>query len=277
LTGVADLAKRRNLPIYTHVYETRSQAVFAREKYAEFGGSLLKYMDSVGLLGPHVSIAHGVWPDAKEIELLGATGTGVVLNMLSNLRLRSGVAPIAAYRRLDVPLALGSDNCSCSDIHSLFPVMKAYCLLGGISEPDVAAPTAVESIGLATRGGAARAGVAKMIGAIEPGMRADIVALDLNDPAFRPLNSVARQVVYSATGRAVRHVWVDGRHVVADGATTRVDEARLLQELAALMPGVTKHLDKLRGDALVLKGHFAELQARAWSKPLPYNRYLERS
>jgi 5-methylthioadenosine/S-adenosylhomocysteine deaminase len=277
LKGVADLAKRRNLPIYTHVYESRSQVLFAREKYAEFGGSLLKFMEHVGLFGPHVSIAHGVWPDAEEIELLSATGAGVVLNMLSNLRLRNGVAPIAAYRRLGVPLALGSDNCSCSDIHSLFPVMKAYCLLGGIIEPEAPPPTAVEAIRLATLGGAARAGVSNKIGAIEPGMRADMVALDLNDPSFRPLNSVARQVVFSATGRAVRHVWVDGRHVVANGAATQVNEAKLVEEMAAVMPGVTKRLDQLRADALVLKGYFAELQARALSKPLRHNRYLERS
>jgi hypothetical protein len=119
--------------------------------------------------------------------------------------------------------------------------------------------------------------VAGKIGAIEAGMRADIIALDLNDPSFRPLHSVARQVVYSETGRAVRHVWVDGRHVVANGAATRVNEAKLMEELAAVMPGVSRQLEKLRGNALVLKGYFAELQLRAWANPLPYNRYLGRS
>jgi 5-methylthioadenosine/S-adenosylhomocysteine deaminase len=277
LKGIVDLANRRNLPIYTHVYETRSQLVFAREQYAEFGGSLFQFMEACGLLGPRVSIAHGVWPALDEIEFLAGTGTGVVLNMLSNLRLRSGVAPISAYRRLGVPLALGSDNCSCSDIHSLFPVMKAYCLLGGIIEPEAPPPTAVEAIRLATLGGAARAGASNKIGALEPGMRADIIALDLNDPAFRPLHSVAKQVVYSETGRSVRHVWVDGRHVVANGAATQVDENKLLKEMAAVMPAVTKQLDKLRGDALTLKGYFAELQAKTWARPRPYNRYLQQS
>ena len=277
LKGVVALAERRNLPIYTHVYESRSQRIFAREHYAEYGGSIFRYMEACGLVGPHVSIAHGVWPDPDEIEFLAGTGTGVVLNMLSNLRLRNGVAPIAAYRRLGVPLALGSDNCSCSDIHSLFPVMKTYCLLGGIMEPQAPPPTAVEAIRIATLGGAARAGVGDKIGALEPGMRADIVALDLNDPAFRPLNSVAKQIVYSETGRSVRHVWVDGRHVVADGATTRVDESKLLTEMAELMPAVRQQLEKLRGDASRLAGAFAELQKRAWSRPLTYNRYLEKS
>jgi 5-methylthioadenosine/S-adenosylhomocysteine deaminase len=277
LKGVVDLANRRSLPIYTHVYESRSQLIFAREQYAEFGGSIFKFMEACGLLGPHVSIAHGVWPAPDEIEFLARTGTGVVLNMLSNLRLRNGVAPISAYRRLGVPLALGSDNCSCSDIHSLFPVMKTFCLLGGIMEPEAPPPTAVEAIRLATLGGAARAGVSDKIGALEPGMRADIVALDLSDPAFRPLHSVAKQLVYSETGRSVRHVWVDGRHVIANGAATRVDESKLLKEMAAVMPAVTKQLDKLRGDALTLKGYFAELQAKTWARPLTYNRYLEQS
>ena len=133
-------------------------------------------------------------------------------------------------------------------------------------------PTAVEAIRLATLGGAARAGASNKIGAIEPGMRADIVALGPNDPAFRPLHSVAKQVVYSETGRSVRHVWVDGRHVVANGAATRIDENKLLDEMAAVMPAVTKQLDNLRGDALTLKGYFAELQAKAWARPLIYNR-----
>jgi 5-methylthioadenosine/S-adenosylhomocysteine deaminase len=277
LKGVADLAKRRALPVFTHVYESRSQRIFAREQYADFSGSIFNYMESCGLLGPHVSIAHGVWPDREEINFLAGTGTGVVLNMLSNLRLRNGVAPISAYRRLKVPLALGSDNCSCSDIHSLFPVMKTYCLLGGIMEPQAPAPTAVEAIRIATMGGADRAGVSDKIGALEPGMKADIVALDLNDPAFRPLNSVARQVVYSETGRSIRHVWVDGRHVVANGAVITIDEQKLLKELAHLMPAVAARLEQLRNDASRLEKCFAELQTKAWSRPMKYNRYLQQT
>jgi 5-methylthioadenosine/S-adenosylhomocysteine deaminase len=274
LKGVADLAKRRDLPVFTHVYESRSQRIFGREQYADFGGSIFNYMQTCGLLGPRVSIAHGVWPDPEEIDFLASTGAGVVLNMLSNLRLRNGVAPIS---RLRVPLALGSDNCSCSDIHSLFPVMKSYCLLGGIMEPEAPPPTAVEAIRLATLGGAERAGVGDKIGALEPGMRADIVALDLSDPAFRPLNSVAKQIVFSETGRSVRHVWVDGRHVVANGSAITVDEQKLLMELANLMPAVAMRLEQLRDDASKLRHFFADLQTKAWSRPLTYNRYLQQS
>jgi 5-methylthioadenosine/S-adenosylhomocysteine deaminase len=277
LSGVSALATRRRLPVYTHVYESRGQRLHAQQKFPEHGGSLIAYMESVGLVGPHVTIAHGVWPDPSEIEHLARTGTGVVLNMLSNLRLRNGVAPISAYRRLGVPLALGSDNCSCSDTHSLFPVMKMYCLMGGIMDPNQAPPMAAEALQLATVGGARSAGKADMLGAIEPGMRADLVALDLSDPAFRPLNSVARQLVYAETGRSVSHVWVDGRQVVRNGRSTTINESALLDEIADLMPEVSRQLEKLRRDANALSSIFATLQRQAWSGQMSYDRYLQRN
>jgi cytosine/adenosine deaminase-related metal-dependent hydrolase len=274
LKGVAGLAKTLGLPVYTHVYESRGQKLHAAETLQAYGGSAITYMAAMGLLGPHVNLAHGVWPDADEIRRLADSGTGVVLNMLSNLRLRNGVAPIAAYRDAGVRLALGSDNCSCSDTVNLFQVMKLYCLLGGIMNPATPPPAAAEALRLATLGGAHSAGRAGTLGAIEPGHRADLVALDLSDPAFRPLNSVARQLVFAETNRAVRHVWVNGRQVVRDGAAALVDEARLLDELAQLMPAISRDLDRLRADAASISGLTADLQREAWAGPLPYNRYL---
>jgi cytosine/adenosine deaminase-related metal-dependent hydrolase len=276
LSGMADLATKHRLPVYTHVYESRAQRIFAERQYPQHGGSVIRYMEEHGLVGPHVNIAHGVWPDTAEMELLARTGTGVVLNMLSNLRLRNGVAPIAAYRRMGVRLALGSDNCSCSDIHSMFPVMKMYCLLGGIMEPEESAPLAAEAMRLGTLGGARSADRAGSLGAIEPGMQADLVALDLSDPAFRPLHSVVRQVVYAETGRSVRHVWVDGRQVVRDGKSATVNEASLLDEMAELMPAVAEKIDRLRAESVSLSSISAELQRRAWAHPLSYNRFLQR-
>jgi 5-methylthioadenosine/S-adenosylhomocysteine deaminase len=116
-----------------------------------------------------------------------------------------------------------------------------------------------------------------MLGAIEPGMRADLVALDLSDPAFRPLNSVARQLVYAETGRSVSHVWVDGRQVVRNGRSTTINESALLDEIADLMPEVSRQLEKLRRDANALSSIFATLQRQAWSDQMSYDRYLQRN
>src|SRR5437764_544364 len=84
--------RRRGVPVYTHVYESRTQRVFCQTHLRDYGGSAIRYMDATGLLGPSVTIAHGVWPELDEIELIARSGTSVVLNMLSNLKLKSGVA-----------------------------------------------------------------------------------------------------------------------------------------------------------------------------------------
>jgi 5-methylthioadenosine/S-adenosylhomocysteine deaminase len=276
LTAAARFALERKIPVYTHVYETRLQRIFAREKLAAYGGSAIGFMEACGLVGPHVTIAHGVWPDEDEIARIAATGTGVVLNMLSNLRLRSGVAPVVAYRRAGVPLSLGCDNCSCSDVQSILQVMKLYCMLSGIADHGADVPTAAEAIRLATEGGARAAGRSCDLGALEPGMAADIVAFDLSDPAWLPLNGVASQLVYAETGRGLRHVWVGGRQVVRDGRCTSIDEKAIAAQLAAMMPRVRGDLDRLAAQADQVEPAFRAIQDRAFATGIGYDRYLSR-
>jgi 5-methylthioadenosine/S-adenosylhomocysteine deaminase len=277
LQRVARFAGERDLPVYTHVYETRLQKLFARERLVEHGGSAIDYMAAAGLLGPRVTIAHGVWPDAREIGVLADTGTGVVLNMLSNLRLRSGVAPLAAYRRAGLGLSLGCDNCSCSDVQSMHQVMKLYCMLTGIADPGPERATAAEAVRMATEGGARGAALSGRIGAIEPGMAADLVAYDLADPAWRPFNSAARQLVYAETGRGLRHVWVSGERIVADGRSTRIDEAGVLRQVEAMMPQVRRDIDALARQADLVEPAMRAIQARAFATDVGYDRYLPRS
>jgi cytosine/adenosine deaminase-related metal-dependent hydrolase len=232
-------------------------------------------MDAAGLLAPHVTIAHGVWPDAEEIARLADSGTGVVLNILSNLKLRSGVAPLTAYRKAGLRLSLGCDNCSCSDVQSMTQVMKLYCLLAGISDAGPERPTAAEAIRLATIGGARAAGRGEQFGGIEPGMHADLVAYDLRDPSWQPFNSAARQLVFSETGRGVRHVWVSGRQVVRDGRCITVDEEALQRAVAEMMPRVKADLEKLSQDADKVETAFRAIQTRAFATELGYTRYLD--
>jgi 5-methylthioadenosine/S-adenosylhomocysteine deaminase len=277
LKAVDDFRKAHGIPIYTHVYETRLQRLFAQEKLAEFGGSAINYMEAAGLVGPGVTIAHGVWPDPDEIAKIADTGTGVVLNILSNLKLRSGVAPLYDYRRHGVALSLGCDNCSCSDVQSMLQVMKFYCLLAGISDPGPERPKAAEAISLATQGGARAAGLEKKVGTIEPGMQADLVAYDITNPAWRPFNSAARQLVFAETGLGVRHVWVAGRQIVADGRSTMIDESALMRRLNETMPGVRKDIDALSANADKVESAFQAIQAKAFKRPMLYDRYLART
>ena len=91
--------------------------------------SLIRRLDTEGLLGPRLNLAHSVWLLPDEIELLGATGTNVVINPLSNMKLKSGIPPIRALQEAGVSLALGCDNCSCSDAQNMFHAMKLFGLI----------------------------------------------------------------------------------------------------------------------------------------------------
>ena len=129
------------------------------------------------------------------------------------------------------------------------------------------------------RPSAARApwGRADRLGTIKPGLRVDLIALDLSDPAYRPLNSVARQVVYADSGRSIRQVWVDGRRVVRDGHAALVDEKKLAADLMTAMPAVTRELARLRAESEKVLPAFAEIYRRAWATDLGYDRYLQRN
>lgn len=274
LEAVADLSRRHGLPVYTHVYETRVQRIFSHDRLAAYGGSALRYMQAAGLLGPRVTIAHGVWPQEDELDLIAESKTNVVLNMLSNLKLKSGVAPILAYRARGVNLALGCDNCSCSDVQSMLQVMKLFCLLSAVSAPQRTGVTAAEALRAATLGGARTAGLDESIGALRPGYKADLVLLDLGDPAYVPLNSAVRQLVYSDSGRSIRTVIVDGKVVVQEGRATRVDEGAFRAEVEHLMPAVRADVGRMRAGYEKVRPYLDEVHRRAWARPLPVHRFI---
>lgn len=113
-----------NLPVYGHVYETKSQALMARKAYADHGGSLIGYLDDVGLLSPGLNIAHSVWISRAEMDRMAEADAGIVLN--SNFKLKSGIAPVCDLHEAGVRLALGRDNRSGSDVQNMLQAMKMF-------------------------------------------------------------------------------------------------------------------------------------------------------
>jgi 5-methylthioadenosine/S-adenosylhomocysteine deaminase len=236
LEGISALSEAEGLPVFTHVYETKVQTARARELYRGTGGSMIRHLAELGLLTSRTNLVHAVWITDDELTQVAAAGSRIVHNPVSNMKLRSGVAPIAAARAAGVEIALGCDNCSCGDTQSMFQAMKGMCLLSAVSNPLPTGLVAAEAIRAATITGASSAHLADL-GALKQGMRADLVLLELADLAYQPFNSAARQVVYAETGRGVRTVLVDGRAVIRDGVVTTVDEAALREEIAGLMTG----------------------------------------
>jgi cytosine/adenosine deaminase-related metal-dependent hydrolase len=192
-------------------------------------------MDEIGILTNRTTIAHGVYLAEPEIAIMAGRGAGIVHNPVSNLKLKNGVAPLHALASAGINIALGCDNNSCSDCQNLFQVMKFFLLLA--QSMDGAGPKfeAQRALDAATLGGAKALGLEQQIGAIKPGLKADLVLLDLDDYAYQPLNSAARQLVFSETGRGVHTVIIDGQIVLREGRHTLMDEAALREELKEVM------------------------------------------
>lgn len=274
LERFGDLARRLELPVVSHIYITKAEAVGARLRFPEFGGSLVALLKATGLLGPRTALAHGVWLSPAEIEDVAAAGASVVLNHMSNLKTKNGVAPIRRLLGAGINLALGCDNCSCSDCQNMFQAMKMFVLLAAVSDPRAGPPDAVDALGAATRGGAAALGLAGELGRIAPGMKADLALFDLADPAYVPLNSPARQLVYAECGRGVDTVVIDGAVVMENRVIKTVDEAALRAEIADIMPAFRADAAAVIARNRALARHFAEADARAWAHDLGFSRYL---
>lgn len=274
LEGIAALSRAHDLPVFTHVYETRIQAAAARRQPGI--SSLLGVLEQAGLLNEKLGIVHGVWLAAHEIAWIAEAGANVVHNPVSNLKLKSGVAPILDLHRAGVGIALGCDNYSCAETQNIFIAMRLMCLLPAVTDPEPGPIDAAYALRAATLAGAKAVGLSGAVGAISPGMMADLTILDLKEPAFVPFNSAARQIVFSEAGRAVGTVLVGGRRVVRDGRLTTVDEAALAAAVAEIAPA-------FRRDAQALAERNADLAApllnagrEAWKMPLGFERFIGR-
>ena len=277
LQACAELSEKYDLPVYTHVYETRGQALIARELFAKHGGSLINYMDSAGLLGPRLNIVHSVWITRPEMDRMAAADAGIVLNHLSNMKLKSGVAPVCDLCDSGVRLGLGCDNCSGSDVQSMFQAMKTFCLIAAVSEPEPGPGLAREVLRHATMGNARTAGLDKCLGAIRPGFKADLVLIDLKDVAYLPYNSAARQLVYTESGRSVETVIVDGKIVVKDRKTLTIDEEALRREVTDLMRSFNADFDKVLESRKRALPYMLEAHRRAWQPDIGMNRFIPRT
>ncbi len=266
IARTVELSAKYDLPIFSHIYESKGMALQARLEYPQHGGSLIRRLKEEGLLGPRLNLAHSVWLLQEEIDLLGETGTNVVINPLSNLKLKSGIPPIRALEDAGVSLGLGCDNCSCSDAQNMFQAMKLFCLMTAISHKEAGPAQAPQALAAATAGGARAVNMADEIGAIEIGRKADIVLLDLNDPSYVPLNSATRQVVYTEGGRGVRAVIVDGNVIIKDGKLQTMNERDLLYEIADVIPGFQKDFAEIEERVEGLKPYLAEAHRRIWAE-----------
>jgi 5-methylthioadenosine/S-adenosylhomocysteine deaminase len=272
LEGLAALSREHDLRVFTHVYETRPQAAAARVQ----SSSLLDILARAGLMNERLNLVHGVWLNSSDIAMLAEHRARVVHNPISNLKLKSGVAPIVDLHRAGVEIALGCDNYSCAETQNIFVAMRMLCLLPAVTDPEPHPVTAAYAVRAATLNGAKAVGMEGKIGALKPGLAADLMILDLNEPSFVPFNSAARQIVFAEAGRAIETVLVAGRPVVRDGKLVTVDEAALAAQVAELAPGFRREVEALAQRSRDLIEPLLEGSREAFKVPLGFERYIGR-
>lgn len=244
LRGAAALAREHGVGVHVHLLEARTQRLSALEE------SPVALLNRLGLLGPASSVAHGVWLKSDEIELLARTGTTVVHNPVSNLRLGSGIAPLGALRAAGVPVGLGGDGGLLNESLDMFAVMKLAALLHTLDGPPARWPTAGAVLELCQAGGARAMGLSP--GGLEPGQRADVVLLDSARMACGSEEEALNGLVYGDAARAVRTVIVEGRVVVEDGRPTLPGWEELRSRAARTRAGRVAECRRRQADALPL-------------------------
>jgi 5-methylthioadenosine/S-adenosylhomocysteine deaminase len=225
--------------VHVHVHETAGEV---ERSVAEHGVRPLARLERLGLLGPNLISVQSVHLTAAEIALLARHRASVAHCPSSNLKLASGMAPVAQLLAAGVNVALGTDGAASNNRLDLFEEMRLAALLAKAAAGDAEAMPAHVALRAATLGGAIALGADERFGSIVPGKAADLAAVALDDVSLQPVYDVVSHLVYACAREHVTDVWVAGEHVLRDRQLTRIDVSDL-QGRAALWQ--TKILNSL--------------------------------
>ena len=231
----AELARDKGVRLHTHLAENEEDIAYSLE---QFGCRPGQYAADLGWLGHDVWHAHCVKLDTSEIALFAETGTGVAHCPCSNCRLGSGIAPVRAMRDASVKVGLGVDGSASNDAGNLVAEARQAMLLQRVAQ-GADAMSATEALWIATRGGAAVLG-RDDIGALQPGLRADIAVWDVS--GVESAGSWNPAALLLAGPTSVRDLFVEGRRIVSDGHLPHVDLNGILSRQRALTRGLMQAL-----------------------------------
>jgi guanine deaminase len=231
ILGCAGLSREFDIGLHSHVAESKVQAVTGTRVYGE---TQTAHLDRLGVIGPHFTVAHGVWLDHDDMQRLGDHGASVAHNPGSNMRLGSGLADARAMLERRVNLGIGTDGASCADNQNMYEALRLASFVSKVQGPEWQRWLTTREAALAATEGSARTlGFGGRLGRIAPGYKADLVFLDLNHPNWLPLNDPVNQLVHTEDGTAVDSVMVGGRMVVENRRILTVDLERLRDRAAA--------------------------------------------
>jgi cytosine/adenosine deaminase-related metal-dependent hydrolase len=236
LTAMAETSSRFAVPMHMHLVETSLQRDYALRRG---GGTAIDHLDRLGILGPELTIGHGVWLSEDDLDRIAETGTCICHNCSSNFRLRAGLAPLNRIEARGINSAIGIDEAGINDdrdmLQEMRMVLRSHCL----PQSGNIVPTTAQVFRMATSGGARTTPFGDDLGAIEAGKAADMVLVDweqISQPFLDEEITAIDAVVLRAKSAGVATVVCDGEIIYERGRFTRVDHSdalRALRECAA--------------------------------------------
>jgi len=235
LEEIGALSSSRGVIVHTHASEQQAEIAIVER---QTGMRNIEYFEATGLASERLCVAHCVWVDEREQDILASRRVKVLHCPGSNLKLGSGIAPIAELRRRGISVSLGADGAACNNRLDMFEEMRLAAVLQSVRLGPGALP-ARDAVWMATREGARALGLEAEIGSVEPGKRADLIVVGLDRPHLAPGSDPYSTLVYAARGTDVRHTVVDGEVLVRDSSPVRLDPAEVTagarREAAALL------------------------------------------
>jgi 5-methylthioadenosine/S-adenosylhomocysteine deaminase len=227
LEAVAVCSEQSGAIVHTHASESRDEIAIVRQ--ISGGLANVEYLQHVGLTSPRLCAAHCVWVDEREQDLLASHDVKVLHCPGSNLKLGSGIAPVAEMRARGITVSLGTDGAACNNRLDVFDEMRLAAGLQATVRQPGALP-ARDVLWMATRGGARTLGLESDIGSIEIGRRADLIVVDRDRPHLATGPDPYSTLVYAARGSDVRTTIVDGEVLVDNFALQAMDRDEILSE-----------------------------------------------
>ncbi len=232
-------ADQMGLVFQIHVAETRLE----RDRSLEENGlSPVAHLDRLGLLDKRTLMAHCVWVDAADMDIIARRGCAVAHCPESNLKLASGIAPVTDMLAAGITVALGTDGCASNNNLDLFGEMDTAAKLHKLATGDPTILNAADVVSMATLAGARALGLAERIGSLEIGKQADIIVIDTRTPHLTPMYHPASHLVYAASGADVRHVLIDGRQVVKDRQLMTIDVDAVIDRVNTIADDIRSQL-----------------------------------
>ncbi|WP_422477542.1 amidohydrolase family protein [Pleomorphochaeta sp. DL1XJH-081] len=228
--AVVEISELTGVIIHTHISETDKEN---HDIIRLHGVSPTRWLADLGVLDRHILAAHCVHLSDEDIHILAAHDVHVSYNPVSNLKLVSGIMPYRALRKAGVQLSIGTDGAQSNNTLDLLQDLKVGMLIQKQAEKDPTICDVREAVHLATICGAQALGLEDVIGTLEVGKQADLIAIDLDSPHFSPFvtrtaNDLYTALVYSASGRDVADTMVAGRWLMRDRSVSSLDRYAIM-------------------------------------------------